>query len=137
MLPLRSYWLASLLLSQKTYCPHRRVDPASLVDWRDSCLCSVLIPSVTERSVIFIKELSLPQTAPTDDAFSNQNWAGVCLGLLGRTRIGVGQVHRLYVVGPGYDCYCADRPALDVAFLYKKNEKKGVGESFACGRSDA
>ena len=73
----------------------------------------------------------------SDDAFFNRNWAGVCLGLFGRTRIGVGQVHRLYVVGPGYDCYCADRPVLDVTLLCKKNEKKGVGEGFARGRSDA
>ena len=25
---------------------------------------------------MFIKELSFPQTAPTDDAFFNRNWAG-------------------------------------------------------------
>ena len=28
-----------------------------------------MIPSVTERSVLFVKELSFPHTAPTDDAF--------------------------------------------------------------------
>ena len=33
-------------------------------------MCSELIPSVTERSALFVKELSFPQTAPTDDAFS-------------------------------------------------------------------
>ena len=27
---------------------------------------------------MFIKELSFPQTAPTDDAFFNWNWAGAC-----------------------------------------------------------
>ena len=80
MLPLRSYWLALLLLSQEVYCPHRPVDPASLADWRYSCLCSGLIPSITEKSVIFIKELSFPQTAPTDDAFFNRNWGGACGG---------------------------------------------------------
>ena len=80
MLPLRSYWLASLLLSQEAYCPHRLVDPASLVDWCDSCLCSESIPSVTEKSVIFMKELSFPQTELTDDAFFNRNWAGACEG---------------------------------------------------------
>ena len=32
-------------------------------------MCPESIPSVTEKSVIFIKELSFPQTAPTDDAF--------------------------------------------------------------------
>ena len=44
------------------------------------CLCSLLIPSVTEKSVIFMKELSFPQTAPTNDAFFNRNWAGKCGG---------------------------------------------------------
>ena len=29
---------------------------------------------------MFIKELSFPQTAPTDDAFFNRNWAGVRRG---------------------------------------------------------
>ena len=29
---------------------------------------------------MFIKELSFPQTAPTDDAFFNRNWAGACRG---------------------------------------------------------
>ena len=29
---------------------------------------------------MFIKELSFPQTAPTDDAFFNQNWAGALKG---------------------------------------------------------
>ena len=42
------------------------------MDWRCFCSCSGLIPSVTEKSVIFIKELSFPQTTPTDDAFFNQ-----------------------------------------------------------------
>ena len=42
------------------------------MDWRCSCLCSRLIPSVTERSALFIKELSFPQTAPIDDAFFNR-----------------------------------------------------------------
>ena len=29
---------------------------------------------------MFIKELSFSQTAPTDDAFFNRNWAGACRG---------------------------------------------------------
>ena len=29
-----------------------------------------------------------------DDAFFNRNWAGVCLGSLGRTRIDAGQVQQ-------------------------------------------
>ena len=100
MLPLRSCWLALRLLFQKVCCPRRLVDPASLADWHCSCLCSELIPSVTEKLVIFIKELSFPQTAQTDDVFFNRNWAGVCLRSLGQARIGVRQVHRLLVVGP-------------------------------------
>ena len=66
MLPLRSYWPALLLMAQEAYCPRRLVDPASLE--RGSCLCSESIPSITEKSVIFMQELSFPQTVPTDDA---------------------------------------------------------------------
>ena len=33
---------------------------------------------IVERSALFVKELSFPHTAPTDDAFFNQNWAGAC-----------------------------------------------------------
>ena len=51
----------------------------------------MLIPSVAERSVIFIKELSFPQTAPTDDAFFNKK--------TGLERVGV--------VGPDLDCWRA------------------------------
>ena len=49
-----------------------------LWDWRCFYLYSKLIPSVTERSTLFVKEMSFPQTAPTDDAFFNRNWAGAC-----------------------------------------------------------
>ena len=42
------------------------------MDWRCSCSCSGLIPSVTEKSVIFVKELSFPQTASTDMYFFNR-----------------------------------------------------------------
>ena len=125
MLPLHSCWLALLLLSQEVCCPRRLVDSASLVDWRCSYLCSESIPSVTEKSVIFIEELSFPQTAPTDDVFFNRNWAGVCLGSLGWTRIDAGQVHRLCVDGPGYDCCRVDRRALKVDLPCKKNQQEG------------
>ena len=46
------------------------------------------------------------------------------LGSLGRTRIGAGQVQRLCVVGPGYDCCCVDRRALKVVLLCKKNQQE-------------
>ena len=62
----------------------------------------------------------------TDDAFFNRNWAGVCLGSLGRTRIGVRQVHRLCFVGQDVTAtVLIGRPALDVALLCKKNEREG------------
>ena len=48
----------------------------------------------------------------------------MCEGLLGQTQIGAGRVHGLYVFGPGGDCCCVDRTALEVEFLCKKNEKK-------------
>ena len=46
----------------RSVCPRRLAGLASLEDWRGSCLCSELIPSVTERSALFVKELSFPQT---------------------------------------------------------------------------
>ena len=61
-------------------CPPRLAGLASLEDWRCSCLCFELIPSVIERSALFVKELSFPQTAPTNDALFNRNWAGACWG---------------------------------------------------------
>ena len=45
---------------------------ASLADWCCFCLYSEFIPSITECSVLFVKELSFPQTMPTDDAFFNR-----------------------------------------------------------------
>ena len=63
---------------QEVGCRRCLAGLASLGDWCGSCLYSELIPSVTERSALFVKELSFPQTAPTDDAFFNRHWAGVC-----------------------------------------------------------
>ena len=65
-------WLALFLTRREVGYLRRLAGPASSEDWRCSCLCSELIPSVTERSALFVKELSLPQTAPTDDAFFNR-----------------------------------------------------------------
>ena len=78
-------------MCQEVYCLRRLADLASLADWRGSCLCSELIPSVTEKSVIFIKELSFPQTTPTDDAFFSTGTGLECVG----------------VVGPDLDCWRA------------------------------
>ena len=80
MPPPRSCWLALLPMCQEACYLHRLSGPASLADWRCSCLCSELIPSVTKKSVIFIKEPSFPHTMPTDDAFFNRDWAGACRG---------------------------------------------------------
>ena len=79
MPPLRPCWLAlSLTRRREVGCPRRLAGPASFEDWRCFCLYSELIPLVTERSALFVKELSFPHTTPTDDAFFNQNWAGAC-----------------------------------------------------------
>ena len=72
MPPPRPCWLASLLTCREVGCLRRLAIPASLEDWRCSYLCSELIPSITERSTLFVKERSFPQTAPTDDAFFNR-----------------------------------------------------------------
>ena len=69
---------ASLACLREVSYPPRLAGLASLENWHCSCLCSELIPSVTERSALFVKELSFPQTVSTDDAFFNRNWAGAC-----------------------------------------------------------
>ena len=86
---------------QEVGCRRCLVGLASLGDWRGSCLYSELIPSVTERSALFVKELLFPQTAKTDDAFFNRNWAGVCWNRR---------------AGP---------LALDVGLLYKNKKQRG------------
>ena len=79
MPPPRPCWpaLSLMRLREVGYPPHQ-AGLAFWKDWRDSCLYSTLIPSVTERSALFVKEQSFPQMAPTDDAFFNRNWAGAC-----------------------------------------------------------
>ena len=138
MLLLRSYWLALLLLSQEVCCTRRLVDPASLADWRCSYLCSELIPSVTEKSVILIKELSFPQTAPTNDAFFYRDWAGACRGRWAGPRLMLDRSTGCASSGLGYDCCCADWQVSECGKpLQKEPERRRVGESFACSRSDA
>ena len=88
--------------------------PASLADWRCSCLCSELIPSVTEKSVIFVKELSFPQTVSTDDAFFNRNWDRACRGRW---------------AGPGLMLGWAGLQALNVALLCKNKKERGSARS--------
>ena len=80
MPPPRPCWPALFLTRWEVGCLSRLAGPASLADWHYSCLCPESIPSVTEKSVIFMKELSFPQTVPTNDTFFNRNWAGACRG---------------------------------------------------------
>ena len=49
---------------QEVGCPPHLPGLAFLEDCRCSYLCSGLIPSVADRSSLFVKELSFPQTAP-------------------------------------------------------------------------
>ena len=77
-------------------------------DWHCSFLCSELIPSITKISVIFVKELSFPQTAPTDDAFVNRT---------GLESVGV--------VGPELGLLLDWSAGFSVVLLYKDKKKEG------------
>ena len=68
MPPPHPFLLASFLKRRREVgCLCRLAGLASLEDWHCSYLCSELVPSVAKRSVLFVKELSFPQTAPTDE----------------------------------------------------------------------
>ena len=121
MPPPRPCWLASFLTRRKEVgCLRRLAGPASLEDWHCFCLCSELIPSVTERSTLFVKELSFPQTALTDDAFFN------------RTRL-----ERVGGVGPELDLLLGRSTGSRRRTLLQKQERRRVGGGFARGRSNA
>ena len=72
MLPPHPCWPVLFLIRREVGYLRRLAGPASLEDWRCSYLCSELIPYVTEKSSLFVKELPFPQTAPIDDAFFNR-----------------------------------------------------------------
>ena len=79
MPPPRPCWpTLSPMRLREVGCPPRLASLTSWEDWRGSYLYSKLLSSVTERSTLFLKELSFSQTTPTDDAFFNRNWAGAC-----------------------------------------------------------
>ena len=78
------------------------------MDWRCFCLCYGLIPSVTEKSIIFVKKLSFPQTTPTNDAFFQPDWVGACGGRW---------------AGPGL--LLGWSAGIDVALLCKNKKEKG------------
>ena len=112
MPPPRSCWPAlSLMRLREVGYPLHQDGLASWMDWRGSCLYSELIPSVTERSALFLKELSFPQTAPTDDAFLNWNWAGACRDRWAGTGTAAGPIRWLRM-----RCFPA-----------KTNNKRGIG----------
>ena len=70
--------------------------------------------------------------------FFNRNWAGVCLGRLAGPGLKLGWSAGYASSGLGLDRCCADRQALSVILLCKKeSERRRVGEGFARGRSDA
>ena len=70
---------------------------------------------------MFIKEQSFPKTAPTDDTFFNQNWAGACGGRWAGPRLMLDRSTGCASSGLGYDCCCADRQVPNAARLCKRN----------------
>ena len=124
-------------MCQEVCCLRRLGDLAFLADWCCSCLCSGLILSVTEKSVIFVKELSFPQTAPTDDAFFNRNWAGACRGRWAEPGLMLGWSAGSWIVGAEIgmlQCWFAGSGR---GTPLQKQERRGVGEGLARSRSDA
>ena len=114
-------WLALFLTHQEVSYLRRLAGPASLEDWRCSCLCPELIPLVTKRSALFVKELSFPHTTPTDDVFFSTETG---LERIGGVRPELGL---LLSRSAGFEC---ETPL-------QKQEKKRVGEGSARGRSNA
>ena len=110
----------SLTRLREVGCPRRLADLASLEDWHCSCLCFELIPSVAERSALFVKELSFPQTEPTDDAFFNRNRAGACWNRWAGTGTVAGPIRWLWTLDSS-------------AKIRKKEDRRGL----ICCRSDA
>ena len=87
---------------------------------------------------MFIKELSFPQTAPTDDAFFNRNWAGARGGRWAGPGLLAGWGCRLLDrLGWGRTAATMLDCRLRVWHFSSKTRKKGVGEGFVRGRSDA
>ena len=117
MPPPHPCWPTPFLTRREVGCLRRLAGPASLVDWRCSCWCSGLIPSVTERSDLFVKELSFPQTAPTDDAFFNRT------GL-----------ERVAIAGPELELSLDRSVGSGRRTPLQKQERRRVGEGFAHDR---
>ena len=74
-----------------------------------------------ERSALFVKEMSFPQTAPTDDVFFFLTGTGL---------------ERVGVTGLDWNCRWAGRWLWMLRSL-QKQVTEGVGKGFARSRSDA
>ena len=67
-----------------------------------------------------------PQTAPTDDAFFNGNWAGACWNRWAGNGYAAGLVHRLWMWEWDFCASgCGTPLPLDVGLLCKKSKKEG------------
>ena len=120
MPPPHPCWPAPFLTRREVGCLRRLAGPTSLVDWRCSCSCSGLIPSVIERSALFVKELSFPQTASTDDVFFNRTG-----------------MERVEIAGPELELSLGRSAGSGRRTPLLKQERRRVGKGFARGRSDA
>ena len=109
MPPPHPCWLALFLTRREVYSLRRLAGPASSDDWRCSYLCSELIPPVTDKSALFVTELSFPLTAPTDDPFFNRT---------GLERAGV--------VGPEFGLLLGWYAGSSVALLCKNKNVEGL-----------
>ena len=118
--PLPCWPAQSLTRLREVGCQLRLAGLESLEDWHCSCLCFELIPSVAEMSALFVKEMSFPQTTPTDDAFFNRT------GL-----------ERVAIAGPKLELSLCWSAGSGWRTPLQKQERKRVGEGFARGRSDA
>ena len=56
--------------------------------------------------------------------FFNRNQAGACWGRWAGTRVAVGWYEGSGSSGRGWDCWYADRLALDVVYSCKKNQEE-------------
>ena len=72
-----------------------------------------------ERSALFVKELSFPQTAPTDDVFFFNRTGLERIGVVGP------EIRLLLGWSTGSRCGIAGLQALDVALLYKDKKEEG------------
>ena len=85
-----------------------------------------------------MKELLFPQTAPTDDAFFNRDWAGACRGLWAGPGLLAGWAAGSWIFWAEVRLLqCASVGSGHGTPLQEEQERRGVGEGFACGRSDA